>query len=236
MFDITNYNYTILNGRTISFSNDSTKIKVCPKYLLFDETKINMHDYLSVQFYNIESPYQINYVTEKSNIITISEEKFNISNVFLLPMIDMTKEQLLYSKNFCNSFFNDYYFYLKYRFGKNVEYLKFEESIKTHKLFYKFIDFNDKFVLIHMHTTERQKDIINTFKTGRYSQFPDNYKKQILRFNNTTLKSSLGQILYKSKIKQIELENKLGEKLPPNAELFDSPNLNQEMIYAEYKF
>ena len=61
---------------------------------------------------------------------------------------------------------------------------------------------------------KQHKKTFMHFKKGEYSKFPDGYKLQVLDFHRYDIDGPMGQILFKSKERKIQMEMDLDAVLP----------------------
>ncbi len=77
--------------------------------------------------------------------------------------------------------------------------------------------------------------IYELFIKGKYSLFPENYKKHILNFWGYSKHTRIAQILYKTEGLRKILSNELNCHISADAELYDAPYYQDEIFKEEMK-
>lgn len=209
------------------------------KFSLGDIIKINA-------IKNREIPFKINKI-EKGITYTFYSSVLTKASRLIFPMLKVTKENkdyFRYKENFINCYVGTIdtgymdSIYLVYRFIPTAEYLKFEKNLQKHPLYDRTIDLDNYHVMYVFNMTDRQKKIFELFKKGKYSKFPDDYKKTVLSFNigNQLLSTEdiyrtiTYGILYKTKLQKKRIEDKIDLKLSEKQEYYSIP-IEKEEVY-----
>lgn len=199
-----------------------------------------------------KSPYKIYKIRKTStsygaviySLIIAPDTK---SNIFILPMLGGVRKDYLYNKNYincylaCQSTYKDYdKIILSYRFSGSTEFSNFESLISKHPLYSGEYEPDSYHINYVFDIPEQHKEDYKYFLDGKYSEFTEDYKKQILSFHNFTSTGSTGGILYKSKERREALMNQLFDRVdrdqfPKNAELLSIPLLKEETFLNAYK-
>ena len=155
------------------------------------------------------------------------------SSVFIMPMLSGSKELYFYNTLFLNCFIatedHPNSIILLYRFSGSALFLKFEQALKKFTTFKDMIDPSPHHVMFVFDIPTKYKDDYNKFILGKYSHFSPELKDAIFKFHKTDMHSSLGQILYKSEKRRLRLSQNLGMEIPPDMELFDIPDAEDEI-------
>jgi len=200
--------------------------------------------------YIINKIYKLN-----NNVYQFSEFIENESKLFLTCILGKNSPYFEYKTKLCNTYIDTSYDQ-KYKGSKNVLYLlykavplkshfDFEAKLKTHPL---FIDlFNDvngdsRFSLFVFKIPEIYKLDIALLKLGRFKDFSNLFKNQIITFHNYTSKHLIFQVLNHSKelkelkMKQLGITNEewykkdTGGISPNDVSMRRKPNLKKEIL------
>lgn len=196
---------------------------------LFDDITVSI-DATKKSIYKIKIIEQLN---EKAFLfITHSQTK---TTLFLLPLLyrnTFLKDCFLYDTFFISAYLSESHKELKllYRFSESYLFESFEKRIKEHPLFIHNEDYDYETVLYTFKIPDEDLGIVSLFIAGKYSQFPDYYKKAILSFFRYSEDGELANILYKSDKRRKQLELKLDTSISKNSELFSIPELTEEII------
>ena len=179
-------------------------------------------------------PFKVNIIDKTSS--TKCELKVaprTKSSVFIMPMLSGSKELYFYNTLFLNCFIatedHPNSIILLYRFSGSALFLKFEQALKKFTTFKDMIDPSPHHVMFVFDIPTKYKDDYNKFILGKYSHFSPELKAAIFKFHKTDMHSSLGQILYKSEKRRLRLSQNLGMEIPPDMELFDIPDAEDEI-------
>lgn len=190
-------------------------------------------------FIKINDKIQVYTITE---IVKIADKTYALytcsrtkSSTFLTPLLGENRAFFWWDKFYVNTYIGeDNTLYLLYRFFDAPVYLTFEHQLK-HTVSNCIGNFEpDPYhTMFRFKLLDDQQDIVELFKQGRYSQFPETYKQAILKFHGYNKEGSLAQILYKGSGLKQQLELQIGESLSDTSELYSIPNLEEETY--EYK-
>lgn len=189
----------------------------------------------------------------KFSIVTDNETK---ASLFLLPLLSLPHPDLITKTDSAINTFtrdalltNDYFLLdsyfincflssdlkkleLVYRYSESPYYQKFEENVRAHRLFVSNKDITHYTTRFTFNIDEELLPIVDLFIKGKYSFFPENYKKVILLFFNFNRYSVVSQILYKSDKRRKQLELDFGVPIPTTIDLYSIPDLTEE-VYVE---
>lgn len=154
------------------------------------------------------------------------------ASLFILPMMPQPKNFYLTGTRLLNAFVrtpeHDNVIALLYRFSGQKTFLGMESSIRHTPGFISAEDMTSSTVLYTLNVPDRFMEDYTLFLQGSYSRMSEAYKERILRFHEMGPSSAIGQILYKSEDRKKSLEEMLETRLPPDAEVFSSPDLDKE--------
>mgnify|MGYP003654522964 CR=1 FL=1 len=160
------------------------------------------------------------------------------TNIFLLPVLGGNRRLLFYESLLVNSFinYNDYedHLILLYRFSSELNFLKFEQAVKKFRTFVASYDPDKYHVVFVLRIPPKYSKVLNLFKEGKYSEFPEAYKQKILDFHDFDIEGQTAQILYKSEERRNLLEKELNVRIPDDSELYDIPDLKEETLTDKY--
>jgi|GEM_PF-3991291 len=95
-----------------------------------------------------------------------------------------------------------------------------------------YLDKPSKNYVLVMNIPDEFENDYSLFLDGKYSQFSQDYKDTITDriLTKPIDKNFVYRILYKPEIGVKELEKRIGQKIPENAEILDKPHLDQEIL------
>ncbi len=197
------------------------------------------------EIFKIKSvPYKVNIIKE---IVEDNELFYDLivaertkTSLFVFPMLGGNRTLLFYDTLFINAFIEN-------KNGKDYIILLYRKSKK--KIFADFIKLLEKcngylstdsptssHIIFTFEVPYRHRTNFRKFKEGKYSEFKDTYKLQILDFHRLDISGSMGQILFKSSERKEELEYQLNAVLPDDSELYSIMNEEEETFNLNYYF
>jgi len=222
--------------------------------LTVDGYSVKKGDILQIKIFSKDiMPFKVNYIVKVSDTqYSLLATKLTTATRFVMPMLrDMkqTYTSMKYKSHLVNCYVgtkDEGYMpniYLVYRFSGSREFGLFEESLKNHDLFNEVIDLDRHHVMYVFDMTEEQKKVFEMFKNGKYSHFPENYKKQIINFvvnpadapTESDKKSTVTYgALYRTDLQRDRVQKIIGDaELPKNAEYFSIPNEMNEVYNGD---
>lgn len=188
--------------------------------------------------------YKINIIEEVWTKSTLSYDlhidKRTKSSIFLLPMFGGTRNLFMWNQLFMNCFLKiddgKPCIQLLYRFSGDPLFLKFEQALSKFKSFVRKEDPDDGFVLFTFKVPDRQARNYKKFIAGQYSKFSKLYKMTLLEFHDFDVDGLIGQVIFKSSSRKVELEAKLGCNLPEDSELLSIVDVEKETFNPEKYF
>jgi len=194
-------------------------------------------------------PYAINKIVEQKTVHGLPEYELKVANrtkasLFILPMFKGSKSKYFYNELLLNCFLGipgkERVIALLYRFSGQRSFMELEKSFKAMPNFIDTHDPDGFTVLYVFDVPEKHMRNYELFLKGKYSQMSTAYKHRILQFHAVTKSSSIGQILYRSKARKLELEERIvdpakyaKERFPDDAEVYSIPNLKTETYDPE---
>lgn len=115
---------------------------------------------------------------------------------------------------------------------ENDNFKLFFEDIKHHYLYYEYYNVDVNYIMIVFKLTEKEKDIYNYFLRGRYSKFPEYYKK-IFHGGFESPLTSAYNVMSKNPLLRHKIEQDLNVILKNDAELDDIPYIKEEIFRYE---
>jgi len=183
-------------------------------------------------------PYRINMIKEvgpsNNRSYEMSIAKRTKASLFVLPMLPGQRATYFFDRNMINCFIgtdrHENVIALLYRFSGDVEFVRFEKTLKELDCFIESSDPTNRTVLYVFSVPEKHKHDYQMFLEGKYSKFDPDYKTRILRFHNSGKDSTLGHILYRTKgrKKQLERALELNFELDEKAELYSILDIKEE--------
>ena len=170
---------------------------------------------------------------------------------WILPMIrdkNQTKTSMKHNTHFVNCYVgtkDEGYsntIDLVYRYHGEVGYAKFEEGLKAHKQFREVKDLDRSHVMYRFDMTPEQIKIFELFKEGKYSKFPENYKKQVMSFSINpaefpTKEKREGTVtygtMYKTEKQKGKIEELVGQSISKDEEYFSIPKESEELYTGD---
>ena len=160
--------------------------------------------------------------------------------MFLLPMLGGTRKVLFYDTLFINAFIdkrnNVDCITLLYRKSTTKLFKEFVALLQTVKAFIEIEEPSPNHFLFVFKIPRGYKRDFEAFKQGKYSKMRDKYKLEILDFHRMDITGKLGQILFKSKERREELEQRLDAILPEGSELYSIMDEKEETLNLKYYF
>tara|TARA_R100000951_G_scaffold94695_3_gene83522 strand:+ start:61 stop:798 length:738 start_codon:yes stop_codon:yes gene_type:complete len=179
-------------------------------------------------------PFKINTIQKTSeNSCLLKVAPRTKASLFIMPMLGGNKDLYFHDSLFINAFIGtdkeDSCIALLYRFSGTPLFLKFEQALKKFRCYRDVVDPSPHHVMFIFNIPDNYIEDYDKFILGKFSELSPQLKEAILKFYNADLHSSLGQILFKSEKRRLRLSQNLGVKIPKHMELFDVPNLDEEV-------
>lgn len=175
---------------------------------------------------------------------TLLAQSYTFTSQFILPMFGNSRKDLFWTNDTESAFVNAYLrtrepvsgvrhreglIYLKYRFIDTPEFIEFEGRIREREDYVTSIDPDGDHVIFVLKVPEDMIKILESFKQGQYSKFPEFYKRRVLKFHDYQIGGKMYQVLNRDKKLLQDLEKKLGMRLPTDSELMSKPGNNEEI-------
>ena len=180
--------------------------------------------------------YKINIIEEvwRNDVLTydLSVSKRTKASFFILPMLGGKKSHYFWNQLFMNCFIatpeEKNCIALLYRFSADPLFLKFEKAVTKFRWFKRREDPSDGYVLFIFNVPPAYEQDYEKIINGKYSEISKKYKIDLLEFHNTQIDSLIGEVLFKSERRRLQLEKDLGAILPENSELLSIIDPEQE--------
>ncbi len=167
--------------------------------------------------------------------ISAEEKKHKLtkSSIFIREMLGYNP--LFYGINFFNCYIDCttlsmYLVFKKPIYDKNYNNVKFE--LQNNPNFISYVC-NEVYEIFNLKIPEKYEEDFLKFLKGRYSEMSDNYKEDLSSLHLHASKISYKQIqdiVYPTKEKQQSLARLLDVPSLPNNEIFDRPDLDEEVF------
>jgi hypothetical protein len=180
----------------------------------------------------------------KIRFLTFKKDKAlkkNSSYWFLLPYLGLDTNTLL-DFGLVNTYLADHI--SQYQWDNNIHLLfnqpkynskfnRFIEDLEKHPQYIDSYDVIGDGTLMVVFSLEEILDVLYLFKKGKYSEFPEEFKEKYFpKYTSTGVLSHRWKVFQKHEDMKKVIEQKVGEKLPKDAEVWDIPIPEKEI----YKF
>jgi hypothetical protein len=199
---------------------------------------IKLKDVIKVK----KKPYKVNII-ERSLVEGVLTYTAKIAertkcSLFLLPMLGGSRRSFFYNHQLLNVFlgWGDMIdkIVLLYRWSGDPLFAKFEQKLKQYKNFEESHDPSAHHVVFVFSVPVRHKENYKNLKAGKYSKMDDDYKFDLLEFHDMHEGQALGQILFRSEERRINLECKLDADIDKQSELLSVLDMNKEVLDLEH--
>jgi hypothetical protein len=223
-------------------------------YLKIDNYEIKKDGVINIKLVdNQKRPFKVSSITRHPNAqnsFVLNSTTLTKASRFIMPMLrtdTQTQTSMKYNEHFVNCYVGTEgegymnQIYLVYRFGGDLHYQKFEEELKRHPKFDRVIDPDHHHVIYVFNMSMEDKIEFEKFKEGKYSEFSNKYKKQILKFNinpakydEETMKETIVYgVLHKTNTQKRRIEKLIGETLDEDLEYLSTPEESEEIYTGD---
>lgn len=196
--------------------------------------------------------FRVNYITGiqliqdgdyHSFVFKLTYEHRNRTTTYLLPIVarhpSLQKAAGFYKvkNNLINAYCSFYedatptHLYLLYRYTSDKGFYELDEYLTADSSTEEVIKLDSMHYIYKIKVPKSYVKVVKLFMAGKYSEFPERYKQDILIFHSLSADSQIGHVLYKTEYYRKKLEDTLGCIIPEGTELSDVPNLVQEAPY-----
>lgn len=120
--------------------------------------------------------------------------------------------------------------YLVFKFDE--EKIEYENYLSTHELCTKYIDLNEKYYLIGLDIpSEYFSPVYVNYTEGKFSKFPSEYKKKILKYHNLDITSRQFKVLYNHDSLKKEISKKINVPEEYISEVGEMPEYEENCLY-----
>lgn len=120
--------------------------------------------------------------------------------------------------------------YLVFKFDE--EKIEYENYLSKHELCNKYIDLNEKYYLIGFDVPSNYfSSVYVKYIKGKFSHFPAEYKKKILKYHNLDITSKQFKILYNHDSLKKEISQKLNVSEEYISEVGEMPEYKENCLY-----
>lgn len=126
--------------------------------------------------------------------------------------------------------------FLLYEFSDhNGEFAKLERWYKNVQGYRGSYDPDRYTTMFYFHVPEKYYHDYLLFLNGKYSQVSDTLKKRILKYHNVGYSSDIYKVLYRDSKRKEEIEERIGQSLPDNAEVASALDYDIEIYSDKHK-
>ncbi len=233
----------------LAFKIHGGTTSIVPHYVNGKDGEIAALEMPGDYFVALGDAFEVNKKPYKVNIIEKSIEKgvltFNAKiadrtkcSLFLLPMLGGERHLFMYNNQLLNAFLgyeeNIDKIVLLYRWSSDPLFSKFEQALKKFEAFDSSFDPDPYHVVFIFNIPDKHKLNYEQLKISKYSKMDDLYKLKILDFHDMEIDETLGQILFRSSERRLDLENKLDAKIDKQSELLSVLDMNKEMLNLKH--
>jgi hypothetical protein len=115
------------------------------------------------------------------------------------------------------------------------EFAKLEKWYKNTSYYRGSYDPDKYTTMFYFHVPEKYYNNYLLFLNGKYSQLDQDLKQRILRFHNAGFNSDLYKVLYRDPERKKEIEERIGQSLPDDAEVASAIEYSIEIYSEEHK-
>lgn len=234
----------VRNGSTLQFDVPTNKPDV-ETNSKGDITRINLHGHLDNvsigDIWHIHSwpykgnlKYRVNYITKLKSYINktsflLHQDIINDSCYFVLPMLDGDRNHFKFNDNFVNCYTDCIFFtpntkgdkiYILYKYIKDMDFLKFEESLAADCNFISKFEPDNYHTIYCLNIPKQFRNDYELIKKGKYSEISSALKERILKFHNLSNNTHLYGALYKTPKRRELIEKEYGVELTDDTELW----------------
>ena len=208
---------------------------------IINERKVSLGETFKIK----SVPYRINTIREVVNedgescydLIMAERTK---TSLFVLPMLGGNRRLLFYDSLFINAYIessgNTNFIKLLYRKSRKKVFREFIVLLQHLKTFESIEEPNAHCYVITFTIPWKHRTNFKMFKEGKYSQFKDAYKLDILDFHRYDIDGRMGQILFKSEARRKKLEEQLNADIPEDSELYSIIDVKKEKLNLKNYF
>tara|TARA_R110002012_G_scaffold118547_1_gene267403 strand:- start:302 stop:802 length:501 start_codon:yes stop_codon:yes gene_type:complete len=157
------------------------------------------------------------------------------SHTYILPMLSYYID--IRKRNLVNTYIgareypeHDNHIFLLYKFQGTKNFIEYEDYLENNLLFNSKYDPDENHVMFIFNVPKDYQPIYDLYKSGKYSEFFDDYKIQIFKFHGITDSNhKIAKVLFKHPDLREEWEERIGVEIPENQEVSSIPNMNLEI-------
>jgi hypothetical protein len=156
------------------------------------------------------------------------------TSTFILPILGGTRALFLWNTFFVNAHLNkDNTITLVYRLVNTPLLNKLRSTIESFTIFVESTEIENEFVSYTLRIRKTYHKILDYFRRGKYSKFPDSYKDKVLDFHHKDMDNIIADVLFKSKRRRRYLEELLDCEIDSKIDLLSLPE-NEEFNIKIY--
>jgi hypothetical protein len=162
------------------------------------------------------------------------------SSIFVVPAIAETRERVLWNIYFMNAFLYEEgsdvpMIRLLFRKGMTDRYKEMDHYLRSRPTFVVAEESDDFTVMYSYGVPDEFKNDFTLFLDGKYSEMSAVFKAKITKFHALRKSHEIYGILYKTDARRRRVEEKIGQKLPKEAELYHCLKNSRETYHDHYR-
>lgn len=204
--------------------------------LQFEDLTIDLNTSISFLINEKKITYKVSNIrrVDSTYNYVLQTHHNTFTSQFLLPALGFNRDYFSFNQYLVNAYYVDSEtMLLLYRFYPSDPYKELEFKLGNSPQNVKIQDVDGNFVLMEFKVPKQYKHDCEAFLEGKYSEFSETLKKQILKFHNYSTEGTTAKILYKDSALRNQLELHLGAIINEDLDLFDKPDLYAETFYPE---
>lgn len=187
------------------------------------------------------SAFKVNFIIHRgTNIYDLYAMESTDSSIFVVPAIADTRERVLWNIYFMNAFLYEEnsdvpMIRLLFRKGMTDRYQEMDNYLRSSPSFVVAEEPDDYTVMYSYGVPSEFKNDFMLFLDGKYSKMSDVFKAKITKFHALRKSHEIYGILYKTDARRRRVEEKIGQKLPQEAELYHCLKNSRETYHEYYR-
>lgn len=188
------------------------------------------------------SVFKVSFIIYRgTNIYDLYAMESTDSSIFLAPAIMDSRDDLLWDIYYMNAFlFSEGHkrvpmIRLLFRRGFTDRFKDMDRALKMHEDFVDVDDMDEYTIMYNFRINEKFKKDFDIFLESKYSKLSDSYKARIANFHTLRKTHEIYGILHKTDARRKRVEEKIGQPLPEEAELYHILKTSRETYLDSYR-
>ena len=204
-----------------------------------DKITIKKGDKFLIVIKDVKTVYDVVYmiIEKKGKSVIVYSTLPTKTGLFLLPVLNMTKDYLKINSYYTNTYLDHTLTYLSivYRFTGTILYKEFEKKMITDPLCVSHLEHGKYHVAYIFKIPLDFKEDVVSFVEGKYSKFSEALKGRIRKFHGNENSKPMIDVINQNKSLRKEIEKYLGMRLPDDSELASKPDSKIEIYIPQDK-